>query len=77
MVLNIVYEKKSVTRQLPEIGSYNTFDIIVNDLNLQKPIAILPDVSLDETIVDQMIERFNKYQLDPCHLLEAVVDMLP
>ncbi len=35
------------------------------------------DISTDRAFVEAMAESFNREQLDPIHLLDAIEDMLP
>ena len=57
-----------------DLGEYHTYGIQVRGFNFSE---ILHDVSPCKDTVVRMTEFFNKYQLSPIHLKDAVEDMLP
>lgn len=57
-----------------DLGEYATYSIqVTGDGSTEK----LHDVSVSKETVDWMVELFNKYQLSPIHLQNAVEDLLP
>ncbi len=70
----INYHMQKQTRYHPLLGTYSTYDIFA--YSSWRPIAMIPDVSLDESLVSKMIQCFNDYELSPIHLYDAVLDML-
>lgn len=63
-------------RYAQEIGSYVSYDIAVYDGFARDIVEIVPDVTPDRNLALRMCESFNRYQLAPCHLLDAIHDML-
>ena len=61
---------------VPEIGTYYSFDIVAYRLLYCPPVVVLRDVAVDGNLVLRMIQVFNKLQLSPIHLKDAVLDML-
>lgn len=64
-------------RYAPGIGTYISYDIAAYDCFERNIVAIAWDVTSDRNLALRMVGRFNRYQLAPCHLKEAVLDMLP
>lgn len=58
------------------IGTYVSYDIAAYDCFSRDIVTIVPDVTPDRDLALRMVEKFNRYQLEPCHLLDAVHDML-
>lgn len=58
------------------IGTYVSYDIAAYDCLRRDIVAIVPDATSDRNLALRMTGRFNRYQLDPCHLMNAVRDML-
>lgn len=58
------------------IGTYVAYDIAAYDCFVRDIVAIVPDVTPDRDLALRMVEKFNRYQLEPCHLEDAVHDML-
>lgn len=56
--------------------SYVGYDIAAYDCFKRDITATVPDVTPDRNLALRMCWRFNKYQLEPCHLLDAIHDML-
>jgi len=59
-----------------EIRTYVSYDIAAYDCYTRDIVAIVPDATSDRNLALRMVGRFNRYQLEPCHLLDAVLDML-
>lgn len=57
-------------------GTYVSYDIAAFDCFARDIVAIIPDVTSDRSLALRMVGKFNRYQLEPCHLLDAVQDML-
>lgn len=55
-------------------GCYTTYGIVA--FKGEKLIRSIADISANKTVVERLIEKFNKYELDPCHLSQAVEDYL-
>lgn len=58
------------------VGTYVGYDIAAFDCYARDFVEIVPDVTSDRDLALRMCERFNRYQLSPCHLLDAIHDML-
>jgi len=63
-------------RYAREIGTYVSYDIAVYDGFQRDIVQTIPDVTPDRDLALRMCERFNRYQLAPEHLLDAIHDML-
>ncbi len=63
-------------RYAREVGTYVSYDIAVYDGFQRDIVQTIPDVTPDRDLAIRMCERFNRYQLEPCHLLDAIHDML-
>ncbi len=63
-------------RYAREIGTYVSYDIAAYDCFARDIVEIVPDVTPDRDLALRMVEQFNRYQLAPCHLRDAVLDML-
>lgn len=63
-------------RYAPELGTYVSYDIAAFDSQWLAIVSVLQDVTTDRDLALRMTERFNRAQLAPCHLKEAVLDML-
>jgi len=63
-------------RSAPEIGAYVSYDIAAYDCMRHDIEAIVWDATSDRSLALRMVERFNRYQLSPLHLEDAVRDML-
>lgn len=58
----------------PELGSYTTYGIraegpLEDDSDVQ-----ISDVSLSKQVVEELVERCNRLELDPIHLRDVVED---
>ena len=58
------------------IGTYVSYDIAAYDCFKSDIVLIVWDVTLDLGLALRMCEMFNRYQLSPIHLEEAIIDML-
>lgn len=57
-----------------DLGKYHTYGIqIIGPAGTE----ILHDISVCKETAECMAERFNRHQLSPYHLRDAVADMLP
>lgn len=63
-------------RYAPGIGNYVSYDIAAYDCFARDIVTIVWDVTSDRDLALRMCEKFNRYQLEPCHLEEAIHDML-
>lgn len=63
-------------RYAPDIGTYVSYDIAAYDCFERDIVAIVWDVTSDRNLALRMCQKFNRYQLSPVHLEEAVIDML-
>ena len=59
-----------------ELGTYVSYDIAVYDCLEHTITATVPDVTTDRGLALHMVACFNRNQLDPCHLKDAIQDML-
>lgn len=60
----------------PEIGDYHSFALVAYRELYRPPVAVLRDVTPDGDLALRMIQTFNRHQLSPIHLRDAVLDML-
>lgn len=58
------------------VGTYVSYDIAAYDCFARDIVAIVPDVTADRETALRLVEKFNRYQLDPCHLMDAIHDAL-
>lgn len=58
------------------IGTYVSYDIAAYDCFHHDIVAIIPDATSDRNLALRMTSKFNRHQLSPCHLYDAVLDML-
>lgn len=70
----INYRLFEQTKFYNKSGYYTSYGIIVFDDEVH--IRTVPDVSLDKSAVQKLVDKFNKYELDPCHLKQAIEDYL-
>lgn len=56
--------------------TYVGYDIAAYDCFQRDIVAIIPDVTSDRNLALRMVGKFNRHQLEPCHLYDAVHDML-
>ena len=60
----------------PGIGTYASFDIAAYDCFKRDIVSIVWDVTSDRDLALRMCERFNRYQLSPIQLEDAILDMI-
>ena len=58
------------------IGTYASFDIAAYDCFKRDIVSIVWDVTSDRDLALRMVGQFNRYQLSPIHLKDAIADML-
>lgn len=58
------------------IGTYVSYDIAEYDCFKRYIVSIVWDVTSDCDLALRMCEEFNRHQLSPIHLEEAIIDML-
>lgn len=58
------------------VGTYVSYDIAAYDGFARDIAALVPDVTADRETALRMVEMFNRHQLSPIHLEEAIQDML-
>lgn len=63
-------------RYAPDIGTYVSYDIAAYDCFGRDIVAIVWDVTSDQDLALYMCEKFNRYQLSPEHLEDAILDMI-
>lgn len=63
-------------RYAPGIGTYVSYDIAAYDCFERDIVAIVWDATSDRNLALRMVGKFNRYQLAPCHLKDAILDML-
>lgn len=63
-------------RYAPGIGTYVSYDLAAYDCFARDIVAIVRDVTSDRNLALRMVGNFNRYQLAPCHLIDAIQDML-
>lgn len=63
-------------RYAPGIGTYVSYDIAAYDGLKRDIVEIVWDVTSDRNLALCMVGKFNRYQLAPCHLEDAILDML-
>lgn len=72
----IQYIMQPKIRYAPEAGTYISYDIAAYDSFVRDIVQTVWDVTSERDLAIRMVERFNRYQLSPCHLEDAVLDML-
>ena len=63
-------------RYAPGIGTYVSYDIATYDCFKRDIVSIVWDVTSDRDLVLCMCKRFNRYQLSPIQLEDAILDMI-
>lgn len=63
----------------PELGRYDTYGIQAKRRVLHgwEQIELIHDVTTDRKFADLLVNLFNRRQLSPVHLRDALEDMLP
>lgn len=73
------YETIKELLYAPGLGHYFTYGLLAaRKINAAwEPVEFIHDVTTDYLLVKKMEELFNRYQLYPIHLRDAIEDMLP
>lgn len=58
------------------IGTYVSYDIAAYDSFERDIVTIVWDVTSDRDLALSMCQKFNRYQLSPIHLEEAILDAI-
>lgn len=58
------------------IGTYVSYDIAAYDSLVRDIVSIVWDATSDRNLALRMVGQFNRYQLSPIHLKDAIADML-
>lgn len=58
-----------------ELGFYISFGINIIDSS-NNLITSISDISINESFVSELCDRYTLYQLDPIHLFEVIEDSL-
>ena len=66
----------SSLKYAPGIGTYASYDLAAYDCFKRDIVSIVWDVTSDRDLALRMCERFNRYQLSPIHLKEAILYMI-
>ncbi len=70
----VEYKLFEQTHYYNNSGFYKVYGIIVFENN--KHVRTIPDISKNKVVVENIIEKFNTYKLELCHLSQAVEDYL-
>ena len=60
----------------PEVGTYVSYDIIAYDFFHRNTLDVVSDITTDRDLALSICYRFNKYQLSPIHLEDAILDII-
>ena len=75
-----VYRCVAESLNAPEIGSYDTFGIVADEVvegkTMGRALAVAEDVSVDGAFVEQLAQRCTELQLEPGQLRDVVEDAL-
>lgn len=73
------YETIKELLYAPGLGHYFTYGFLATRKvnSVWEPVEFIHDVTTDYLLVKKMEELFNRYQLYPIHLRDAIEDMLP
>ena len=63
-------------RYAPGIGTYVSYDLVAYDCFKRDIVSIVWDVTSDRDLALCMCKRFNRYQLSPIQLEDAILDMI-
>ena len=63
-------------RYAPGIGTYVSYDLVAYDCFKRDIVSIVWDVTSDRDLALYMCKRFNRYQLSPIQLEDAILDMI-
>lgn len=70
----VEYKLLTQTKYYGSSTHYKTYGIIVFDNNVH--IRTIEDISRNKNDIQRLVDKFNEYNLDPCHLSQAVEDYL-
>ena len=73
---NVQYIMSPKIRYAPEIGTYVSYDLAAYDCFKHDMVSIIRDVTSDRKTALHIVEKFNRYQLSPIHLIDIIQDML-
>ena len=73
----VQYIMQPKIRYTPETGSFVSYDIAAYDCYTDGIVETVRSVTADRNFALQLVEKFNRCQLSPCHLRDAILDMLP
>ena len=60
-------------RYARETGTYVSYDIAAYDCFARDIVEVVPDVTPDRDLALRMVGTFNRHQLSPCHLRDAIL----
>lgn len=60
----------------PELGTYVSYDIALYDFHTHTTVELVADVTADRNRALELVELFNRCQLSPVHLKDAIEDKL-
>lgn len=72
----IQYIMQPKIRYAPGVGTFVSYDIAAYDSFVRDIVQTIWDVTSDRNLALCICDRFNRYQLSPCHLMDAIQDML-
>lgn len=72
----IQYIMQPKIRYAPEIGTYVSYDIAAYDCFERDIVSVIWDVTADRKTALHIVEKLNRYQLSPIHLIDVIQDML-
>lgn len=73
---NIQYIMIPQTRISPDAGEYISYDIAALDCSTLEIVTVVSDVTTKRRKALRMVESFNRHQLAPCHLRDAITDLI-
>ena len=73
---SVQYVMVPQARYAQGIGLYVSYDIVAYDSTKRDIVAMAPDVTADRNTALHIVGKFNRYQLSPIHLKEAIDDAL-
>lgn len=72
----IQYIMQPKIRYAPEIGTYVSYDLAAYDCFERDIVSVVRDVTADRKTALHIVEKLNRYQLSPIHLIDVIQDML-
>ena len=73
---SIWYASMPSVQYSPDCGTYTSYDIAAYDLFRRNIVSAIRDVTPDRRTALRIVETFNRCQLAPCHLKDAILDIL-